>query len=208
MAKQIIAQGAEALLTRKNSIVIKDRIKKFYRLPFLDEKLRKQRTKKEIKLLEKASKLIPVPKIIKTADCQISLEFIKGKKLSEFLDDLADNIKACKMIGINIARLHDEDIIHGDLTTSNMIYVKSRKNNNSNGRVFFIDFGLGFESSRIEDKATDLHVLKEALEARHFSHSKDFYKAVLEGYKSSKNSQLVLNQLKKVELRGRYKAQY
>ena len=61
----IIAQGAEAILIKKGNQVIKNRIPKSYRLPQIDNRLRKQRTKKEIRLLEKASKLISVPKIIK-----------------------------------------------------------------------------------------------------------------------------------------------
>ncbi len=226
MTKQIIAQGAEALLIKSGNKVIKDRIKKSYRLPLLDEKLRRSRTSRELKLLKKAFLLIPVPKISSSSDYQIQLQFIKGKKLSDNLDKLKNAIAICKIIGKSIAKLHDADIIHGDLTTSNMIYVSSSKSrtrkrgiNHNNDKaklstnslgfkVYFIDFGLGFHSARIEDKATDLHVLKEALEARHFKFSSSFYKSILQGYKTSKNYQSVLNQLKKVELRGRYKAQY
>jgi Kae1-associated kinase Bud32 len=75
-------------------------------------------------------------------------------------------------------------------------------------RVFFIDFGLGFISVRAEDKAVDLHVLKEALEARHFKHTDKFWSAILKGYKSSKSSAEIIKRLESVEKRGRYKAQY
>lgn len=63
---KVLARGAEAILIREGNFLVKDRIKKSYRLSCLDEKLRKQRTKKEAKLLEKASQLINVPKVIKT----------------------------------------------------------------------------------------------------------------------------------------------
>ncbi len=200
---KIIAQGAEAIIRKENNVIIKDRIRKSYRFSILDKRLRKQRTKKEAKLLEKATTVISVPKLLKPykdKDTSLELEFIKGKKLSLYLDNLKNKYEIAKLIGKNIARLHDFSIIHGDLTTSNMILSKNK--------VYFIDFGLGFESSKIEDKATDLHVLKEALQARHFKHADKLWLSVLVGYHISDNAKQVLAQLKKVELRGRYKAQY
>ena len=204
MQKQI-ARGAEAVIIQNKSKIIKDRIAKPYRLPILDEKLRKQRTKKESRLIEKASKIIPVPKLMKTDEKnkKIEMEFISGLKLSENLDSLPNSIEICKTIGNNIAKLHDAGIIHGDLTTSNMIYVKQ-----PNNKVFFIDFGLGFESSKIEDKAVDLHLIKQALEAKHFNNYKKFFEAVKEGYKISKHAKETFKRLEKVEKRGRYKQTY
>ena len=203
MKKQIIGIGAEAVLIKEENHLVKDRIKKSYRLPVLDEKLRRQRTKKEFKLLEKASKLIPVPKVLKTDEKEkIYMELIGGLKLSESLDSLKNPENICKTIGIQIAKLHDTDIIHGDLTTSNMIY--SEKNN----KVYFIDFGLGFESRKVEDKAVDLHLIKEALQARHFMHHEKFFAAVLDGYKASKHHKAATERLKVVEKRGRYKGNY
>ncbi|MCU0642005.1 MAG: Kae1-associated serine/threonine protein kinase [archaeon] len=198
MTQNIIGTGAEAVLIHKGTHLIKDRIKKSYRLPILDERLRRQRTKKESRLLEKASKLIPVPKIIKTDEKEkIEMEYIDGKKLSEHLDTLNNAEKICRTIGEQIAKLHDADIIHGDLTTSNMIL--------KDDKVYFIDFGLGFESKKAEDKAVDLHLIKQALEAKHFNHFEKFFSQVLEGYKISKHHSLVLARLKAVEKRGRYK---
>ena len=127
MREKIICQGAEAILIKKGNILLKRRVKKGYRIPELDEKLRKRRTKREVKLLEKARKLIQVPKILKVDDKakEIDMEFISGEKLSESLDDLKNWKEVCFMIGENIARLHDAGIIHGDLTTSNMIWKPS-----------------------------------------------------------------------------------
>lgn len=200
--EKIIGTGAEAILIHKDGMLVKKRIKKSYRIKELDEKLRKQRTKKESKLLEKASKLIPVPKILKTDEKnkEIDMEFLEGKKLSEDLDNLTNAEEICLEIGKNIAKLHDKEIIHGDLTTSNMIL--------SGDKVYFIDFGLGFESNKIEDKAVDLHLIKQALEAKHFKHYKKFFKAILEGYKISKHHDATINRLKAVEKRGRYKGNY
>jgi len=204
MAEKILQHGAEALIILDEDKVIKRRIKKSYRLPQIDEEIRKLRTRSEAKLLLKASRLVSVPEIknVDEESKEISIEFLEGKKLSEYLDSFSreDQKKICKMMGKNIAKLHDSDIIHGDLTTSNMI-LKDEK-------VFFIDFGLGFSSHKIEDKAVDLHLLRQALEARHFRNWETLFTEVKRGYSSSKNSSLVLEQFKKVEARGRYKSNY
>jgi Kae1-associated kinase Bud32 len=199
MKENIIGTGAEAILIHQDGKLLKRRIKKSYRIEVLDEKLRKSRTKKEAKLLEKSSKLIPVPKIIKINEKtkEIDMEFLEGLKLSDNLDNLKNAEEICKIIGENIAKLHDADIIHGDLTTSNMIYAQDK--------VYFIDFGLGFESKKIEDKAVDLHLIKQALEAKHFNNYEKFFAAILEGYRLSKHHLATLSRLKAVEKRGRYK---
>jgi len=246
-----IAQGAEAIITlvtprsEKNSslttsqsiashsepFIIKDRIPKSYRLPQLDESIRKHRTKSETKLLEKASEIInsPIPQPQKDK-FKIKMPFIEGKKLSEHLDSfsLTKQKQICKQIGESVAKLHDANIIHGDLTTSNMILTppqtslkksstlsksqakKSGKANfevinPSEASVYFIDFGLGFQSHKYEDKAVDLHLLRQALEAKHFKHWEELFNNVIEGYKKFPNYKIILERLKAVEKRGRYK---
>lgn len=204
MPEKILQHGAEALILLDRDKIIKRRVKKSYRLDEIDEEIRKLRTRSEAKLLLKASKITDVPKIKNVDDerKEISMEFLKGKKLSEYLDSfsLEEQKKICRIMGRNIAKLHDADIIHGDLTTSNMIL--------KDGKVFFIDFGLGFSSHKIEDKAVDLHLLRQALEAKHFRCWVALFAEVKHGYSSSKNSGLVLEQFKKVEKRGRYKESY
>lgn len=213
MKQKILFQGAEAKIIFSNNLIIKKRVKKSYRIPELDEKIRKLRTRAEAKLLEKASKIISVPKVIKSDNLypkghkkvtsekskEILMEFIKGKKLSKYLDNFPEKqqLKIFRQVGENISKLHDLNIIHGDLTTSNMIL----KNNN----LYFIDFGLGFISPKIEDKAVDLHLLKQALEARHFKNWEKLFGEVIKSYKKSEKADLVLRQLEKVEKRGRYK---
>lgn len=196
---KILQQGAEAiiLLDSKNNKIIKKRIKKSYRIPILDNKIRKRRTKSEAKILKKALKIIPVPNNIKESEKEkiIQMDFLQGNKLSETLDNfpLKTQKQIMQEIGKSIAKLHLENLIHGDLTTSNMIF--------QNGEVFLIDFGLGFHSSKDEDKAVDIHVLKQALEARHFKN----WKTLFENFKKSYKNKVVLKRLEKVEKRGRYK---
>jgi Kae1-associated kinase Bud32 len=196
--KKVIAQGAEALLVRKGNVLFKDRIKKGYRHPKIDSILRKRRTRSEARIISRADMIIDVPKIRKVKETEIEMDFISGKRLSEHLDKMNEKkaLALCKIIGKNIALLHDKDIIHGDLTTSNMVF--------SAGKVYFIDFGLAFHSSRIEDKAVDLHLLRQAFESKHFLRWQKCFNAVLSGYKN-KDKERILKQLSKVEMRGRYK---
>ncbi|MEX0932685.1 MAG: KEOPS complex kinase/ATPase Bud32 [Candidatus Pacearchaeota archaeon] len=200
-------QGAEAKITFSDGIVTKDRLKKSYRISEIDEKIRKRRTKSEEKLLTKASEIIDSPKPFakEKEDFKIKMPFIKGKKLSQELENFNEKkkLEIFKEIGKNIAKLHDSDIIHGDLTTSNLILTEEKKL-----KVHFIDFGLGFISRKIEDKAVDLHLLRQALEAKHFQYAEELFKQVLEGYEISENFQKVLERLKAVEKRGRYKENY
>ncbi len=200
---KLLQQGAEAkiFLDEKENLIIKDRTSKSYRIKELDEKIRKQRTKREKNLLEKASKIINAPDPLPLKEWNIiKMPFIEGKKLSEFLDSfsLENQKNICITIGKDIAKLHNADIIHGDLTTSNIILVEEEK-------IFFIDFGLGYISKKIEDKAVDLHLLKQALEARHFKNWEILFKEILKGYEDYKESKKVLERFKAVEKRGRYK---
>ena len=101
-------------------------------------------------------------------------------------------------MGKQIAILHFNNIIHNDLTTSNMI-LRDKK-------LYFIDFGLSFISTKTEDKAVDLKLLKQALESKHYTISNTSFNHVLKGYKFiPKQYQEVINRLKQVEKRGRYK---
>jgi Kae1-associated kinase Bud32 len=200
--EKLLQQGAEAkiFLNEEKSLIIKDRIRKSYRLKELDEKIRKQRTKREKNLLEKACKIINAPNPFPLKEfSKMQMPFIEGQKLSESLDSFSPEKQKeiMKTIGESIAKLHNSDIIHGDLTTSNMIL--------KDNLVYFIDFGLGFISKKIEDKAVDLHLLKQALEAKHFKNWKVLFDEVLNGYRECREERKVLERLKAVEKRGRYK---
>ena len=88
-----------------------------------------------------------------------------------------------------------------------MILVEEVKDKNK-PTIYFIDFGLGFISYKVEDKAVDLHLLRQALEAKHFKNWRALFAGVLKGYSNSKDYKAVLERLKKVEKRGRYKDKY
>jgi len=200
---KLIYRGAEANLYEDKGRIQKIRVPKSYRVNQIDSTLRTRRTRQEAKIFDKLNaEKLPVPKILNIDEQKSSLEFekIKGKQLKDVID--AKNYTSYgKQIGKFIATIHALDIIHGDLTTSNMI-VKNKK-------IYFIDFGLGFFSKRVEDKAVDLHLLKEALDSKHYKIADKCFKTVLQVYKKAyKNATEVLDRLKKVEQRGRYKQRY
>jgi len=202
MAKKIFNRGAEALIYFDGKQVIKERIPKSYRLPELDKKIIKRRTKSETKILKKASSIsnVPCPNESKKEGI-ILMPLIDGEKLSEKLNsyEKKKQIEVMKKIGKEISKIHKEGIIHGDLTTSNMIL-------KGNG-VYIIDFGLGSLNGKDEQKGVDIHLLKEALDSKHFENSKNLFLAFKKGYESlNKNeSKKVFEKLKKIEKRGRYK---
>ncbi len=202
--KKLIAQGAEAKIYKEGNLVIKERIPKLYRIKDLDEKIRKYRTRREISILERVAKIIPVPKLDPQSsekEFKVVMEYLEGKKLAETLDAYSEKKRKviCKTIGKQIAKLHNINIIHGDLTTSNMILKEDT--------LYFIDFGLSFIDENKEHKAVDLHLIKQALESKHYKNYESSFNAVLEGYKeTSKEYKEVLERLNLVEKRGRYKS--
>lgn len=188
-----IARGAEAVIYLEKNRIIKHRVLKGYRIKEIDEALRKTRTRRETKILEKLN--IPHPKLIKADDkeMKVEMEYIDGDKLRDVF-----SVKLCQKIGEYVGLMHNEGIIHGDLTTSNMI-LKCNE-------IYLIDFGLSFFSAKIEDKAVDLHLLKEALESKHYKEFDEAFKEIIKGYnKTCKNADEIINRLEQVEVRGRNK---
>ncbi len=199
---KILFQGAEAKLYKEKDNLVKERFSKKYRHTVLDEKLRKSRTKREVKVLLKLKELnFPCSHYINHDEntMQITMDFIDGSLLKDVFEK--DFKLHAQLIGKNIALMHKNGIIHGDLTTSNMIFYKNE--------LYFIDFGLSFFSNKIEDMAVDLHLLKQALESKHYSVFERAFDIVLSEYaKYFKDADKVVKRLKVVEKRGRYKQQY
>ncbi|MFQ3275305.1 MAG: Kae1-associated kinase Bud32 [Candidatus Nanohaloarchaea archaeon] len=187
-------KGAEAEVEIGEDQVVKRRSEKKYRHPELDQKIRKERTETEEKLISEARKYgVNVPEAEKTENSVLEIEKIDGEKLKEVVEKKPDLMKE---LGENVALLHSIDIIHGDLTTSNAI---------ADEEIYLIDFGLSFRSQRIEDRAVDIHLLKQVLESSHPEVSKEAWQNFLKGYSEYEDSEKVLEQLEEVEQRGRYK---
>jgi len=197
-----IARGAEAVILKEGNHIIKKRVSKGYRYPSLDFEIRKLSTRREVKLLTKASKFVNVPSVIKSSDTEmkIVLDFIDGIKVRDLIDSLSDakRRRICFDIGKSVGLLHSNGIIHGDLTTSNFIF--------SEGKIYFIDFGLGFFDNHVEHMAVDIHLLKQAFESKHYAHFEDSFEWFLKGYAKYCNKfSEVMKRFSAVEKRGRYK---
>lgn len=191
----LIHEGAEAQIiqdTLKKDRVIKKRQTKQYRHPELDSYLRKRRTKLESKLLIAAHPLSPL--VYETAIHSIVLEKIEGQTLGSYI---SLNNKLPFNLGAALAELHSKAIVHGDLTTSNILVDSSED-------IKFIDFGLGKFSKKIEDIAVDLHIFKQIIESEHPESANTFWETLLKGYNLPVKKE-VISRLEKLELRGRYK---
>ncbi|MFH7880765.1 MAG: KEOPS complex kinase/ATPase Bud32 [Candidatus Aenigmatarchaeota archaeon] len=203
---EVIKRGAEAILYldffEGKKVLVKERIKKAYRIEELDLELRKERTRREAKLLVEARKVgVPTPQIFNVDENsgKIVMEYIDGLRLKDIVNSLSESEieEIFQKVGENIGKLHSSDIIHGDLTTSNMIL--------KDGKVYFIDFGLGFFSKRIEDKGVDLNLLKEAIKATHFSFLNLIWENIVIGYsRYFKEWKEVIKKVDEIEKRGRY----
>ena len=203
----MIYKGAEAEICLSyflgKKVVQKRRIQKSYRIKEIDTNLISFRTKEESKLISEARSYgVSVP-IIYDVDLQngiITMEYLRGKRIKDILNtvDEKKRKRICNMIGKSIAKLHNNNLIHGDITTSNMIL--------QDDKIHFIDFGLGSKNGEIETKGVDLHVLMEAFESTHSQHPNCFT-YVLEGYKKEliENAHAVIKKIQDIVKRGRYR---
>ena len=205
--KTILYKGAEAEIRLASymgyKVVQKKRIQKVYRIKNIDDRLISMRTKEEAKLMTEArihGISVPIIYDVGLEDGVITMEYLEGKRIKDILNDLSEEERAriCKMIGESIAKFHNNDIIHGDITTSNMILL--------NDRVHFIDFGLGEKNGEIETKGVDLHVLMEAIDSTHSRYANCF-DYVLDGYKKElkEDATLVIKKIEEIVKRGRYR---
>lgn len=208
----LIKKGAEACLYlaewHGRKVVMKKRLPKGYRLPEMDEHIRSYRTIHEPQLMHEAKKAgVPTPTIflVDVKSSTIIMDFIEGKQLKQLLNEVSekDRQQLCRKIGELIGKLHKHGIVHGDLTTSNMIQ-------SSNGKIFFVDFGLGEKTKELEALGVDLHLMKRALQSTHFKFAEECFKNVIEGYSSVLDAgtvKNVLDKIREIERRGRYIAE-
>ena len=201
---EIIQRGAEAVLyldeQEGKKVLVKERIRKSYRIDPLDVKLRSQRTKRENKLMERArGSGLNIPSSVVADKFKLIMDYIEGKKVKDVLNDLPvkDRENICKQMGQTVFKLHDNGIIHGDLTTSNFIIDRKR-------RVFLIDFGLGRFSHKVEDQAVDLFLLYEALKSTHYKILDSCWETILKNYRKYQRNKEVMARFEQIKKRRRY----
>ena len=171
------------------------------------------------------------------------MELIEGRTVREALQDGGRRLKEVEVeverweegvrglmgkIGRAVGRLHEVGVVHGDLTTSNMMLrpiepdgldteermvngnhgnndVSDEQNlaENMDGEIVLIDFGLAAQSLQDEDKAVDLYVLERAFGSTH-PEAEAGFQEVLRTYRESyKGAKVVLKRLEDVRMRGR-----
>jgi len=208
----LMKKGAEASLFveewHDRRVIMKKRLPKNYRLVKLDEQIRTYRTIHEPQLIHRAKEAgVPTPTIfmVNIKESTIIMEYIDGKQVKQVLDNYAPEkrLRLCRHIGELIGQLHSKGVIHGDLTTSNMILTPRDK-------VVFVDFGLGEYSEELEIRGVDLHLMKRAFQSTHHLNAEECFSAILEGYRKivgKEAAKNVLEKIKEIERRGRYVAE-
>lgn len=188
-------RGAEAVVTFRNGTAEKRRIPKLYRVHALDNRLIAERTRAEARLIAAARKGgVPTPVMSDITADTIVMEQVRGTLLSRNLTEEAVH-KAGRMIG----KLHTSGIIHGDLTTSNMILREG------DDACVLIDFGLAQVNSEIEQRGVDIHVLFQTLESTAPEHADALKAAFALGYAETFGEAAdVITREHEIELRGRY----
>ena len=190
-----IVQGAEATVTFEGDRVTKTRQPRSYRHPALDERLRHRRTRLEARLTSDARRAgVPTPLVfdVDPAESRLVLQRVGDADLRDAL-----TVERVRTVAEHLARLHGAGLVHGDPTTRNV-----RVGAGEGGRVFLIDFGLGYNGGHPEDHAMDLHVFAQSLEGT-ADNADELVAAAVEAYRAAGNEQ-VLRRLRDIEGRGRY----
>ncbi len=187
-----IGRGAEAVITRDGDRVTKVRLPKGYRLSALDERIRRERTVMEARIISEARRCgVPTPIVLDVDRFSLIMEHVEGAKLKDVINpDLSERV------GELVGKLHGCGIIHGDLTTSNMIQ--------RGEKIYFIDFGLAFHDKGIEAQGVDVHVFFQTVKSTH-DRADELIDAFARGYaRTYPRAGEVLARVEEIAGRGRY----
>lgn len=224
----VLSAPVHPYIEKQGTFIIKYRPPKPYRHPKIDAQITKSRTVGEAKFMVKLRRAgIRSPKLIsvdayhgviwmeKVGDILPNGAVSSLKNLLWYLESVGTNEEpnkdqkiehACKQTGALIGRLHMNDMVHGDLTTSNVLM--------EGNDACLIDFGLSAYSALAEDKAVDLYVLERAVLSTHSVHAEKYNQLLLQGYQEEQckafasvgGKKKYLETMKKLEdvrLRGR-----
>src|SRR5437588_1778198 len=202
-------RGAEADLYLATigrwKVIVKRRVRKEYRNPILDERIRHDRTISEASVIHEAKGAgARVPSIVGVdiENNAIVMTHLDGTVARECFDDMgkSEAQKLLRSIGEQIGLLHTAGIVHGDLTTSNVIVSPS-------GASFIVDFGMSHRSVEPEDRGVDLHLLKRSIIASHSQDSSSMMNATIRGYEKTAGKKIATSTCRKareIARRGRY----
>ena len=205
---RLLYRGAEADVIKGTwqglEAVFKVRKPLAYRLPALDEMIRHQRTLREAEMI-RASKRAGVPSphlyYVDPTTSTLVMEYVQGDRVKDLVSRSSPEETAgiFRRLGRDTAKLHRSGIMHGDLTTANVV--------SRNASLVFLDFGLSLHSSRVEDHAVDLRLIKETIVGAHSAIATLALQSLVDGYSAEvggPRSKAVMGQLRNIERRGRY----
>ena len=207
MGGVLLCRGAEADLVKGRwqglDAVYKVRRPLRYRLRELDDAIRSQRTVREAEMLsssKKAGVRTPFLYYLDPPESTLVMEYIAGPRMKQVVDaSPGASPPLFRELGRMTARLHSAGIMHGDLTTANVVV--------NGGSLVLLDFGLSSHSSRVEDHAVDLRLVKETVMGAHPEAAEKGLRSLFEGYSAEAGeprARQVMKQLKNIESRGRY----
>lgn len=199
---ELVRRGAEAdiLHTRwyDTDAIAKVRVAKPYRHKELDHRIRHRRTRHEAQMLHRVKLLgvsAPLVYFVNLPQYTIIMERIDGIPLHSLPDSSLPPY--CAQVGHIAGMLHSAGIMHGDLTTSNLLLY--------NDTLYLIDMGLSRWSAKDEDWAVDLRLVKEILSSAHAPVFDEAWAEFLNGYSQTmKQWRRVKKLVGVIESRGRY----
>ncbi|ALC43077.1 CG10673 [Drosophila busckii] len=221
MSLDIIKQGAEGRLYlgefKGEPCLIKERFVKKYRHPDLDAQITRQRMKAEAKAVGRCQSAgILTPRILHSDlnSHKLYMEFFENAQTAkQYIQETVADSKSeqaqqtleqlCSRLGSIIGQMHSQNIIHGDLTTSNVL-INPNANAKDGYDIIFIDFGLSHYNQATEDKGVDLYVLERALLSTH-SEQPYLFEHILQAYRThcGQDEAAVLAKFEEVRARGR-----
>ncbi|KAK9782409.1 putative Kinase-like domain-containing protein [Seiridium cardinale] len=227
---------------------LKHRPSKPYRHPLLDAKLTRHRILSEARILQKCRRegvAVPALYNVDEGNGVLAIEWVPGApvrvRVNEWIrrrkearqqngqdstaevaqdeERVGELTQLMRSMGEAVGRLHKSGIIHGDLTTSNMMlrpWERGKGPSNGHveaaeeaaeesleGEIVIIDFGLASQGTADEDRAVDLYVLERAFGSTH-PKAEGLFSVVLDGYRGTfKGAPVVLKKLEDVRMRGR-----
>jgi Kae1-associated kinase Bud32 len=182
-----VSRGAEASLRAVDwwgfPALVKERDAKRYRPKALDDRIRRERTRTEVRLLVDARRLgvrTPIVYDIDLTKNRLILEELPGPTLKQLIEDanLAPEqlIGAVRAFGTALGKLHAGGIAHGDLTSSNVLFPEG-----ATGPPALLDLSMGSRNPGVEELGIDLHLVEEDLKALS-ARSEALVKAFFAGY--------------------------
>jgi N6-L-threonylcarbamoyladenine synthase/protein kinase Bud32 len=194
---EMLDNGAEAVVYLEEGhegkkVLVKERVPKAYRHPQIDEVIRKERNRTEARLMSEARRSgVSTPIIYDAEDFKLKMQYIEGVPIKYLINpEISENV------GELVGKLHSSGIVHGDLTTSNILLAGER--------LYLLDFGLAYFDKGLEARGVDVHVLFQTFESTHSTHE-TLIEAFKKGYQSTFiDSADVLKRVEEIKKRARY----